>query len=110
VPLWVIVAVAGVLLLAIYTGLGGVSGPVAAQLNTLSAEDKIPSRPTTAPTKPAELRMTLTQSLREDVQRKLIEVWQGPRQATIIIRGQRDESLFGSGQAIVNPPYVGLLA
>lgn len=111
VPLWVIGAVGSVLLLAIYLGfrfsLSGVSGPVVAQLNTLGAEDKVPHRSISRPLEPT---MRLTRLLREEVQRKLIDLREAPRQATVIIRGEKGDSLFGSGSAAINPSYSDLLA
>lgn len=114
VPLWVAAALAGVLLLGLYTlfsyRLNRASDPLYTALHGLAADPAALfarpvalATPTPPPPKPTGLRTFLA----EEIGQQRVELREQPGRTTILIRG---DELFASGSAAVNSAYLPLLA
>jgi len=118
VPLWVVGAIAAVLLLALYVGLSfslnGASDPVFAQVHGLKAPPQ-PARATPAvavqppapppPGEPAKPRKSLRTFLEPEVRQHLVDVREGPDRTVVTIRG---DGLFPSGTSQVSSQFLEL--
>jgi len=119
VPLWVVGAVAGVLLLGLYVGLSfrlnAASDPVFTQLHGLKVSQKAalvrpkepaPSPPvvTPPPEKPRK-PLRLRELLAPEIEQQLVDLKEGPDRVTVIVRG---DNLFRSGSGELASAYVNL--
>jgi len=112
VPLWVVVAVSGVLLLAIYFGfnlsLNVESDPVYAQLHNIAKNiqhvEARPAQPAPAPAPPTAV--TLRTLLAPEIAEGKLTVVEDNAQGTIRING---DGLFASGKSSVKPQILPLL-
>jgi type VI secretion system protein ImpK len=122
VPLWVVAAVAALLLLALYVGLSfrlnRASDPLLPALHGIGAHTTValnrpaspPRAEPTPPPKPqpsAPPRLNLTKFLAPEIREGLVYVREEPDRSTVIIRG---DGLFASGRAEVKEGYYPLLA
>jgi type VI secretion system peptidoglycan-associated protein len=117
VPLWVVAAVAAVLLLGLYVALSfslnAASDPVFAQLHGLKVSRQAavvrppePATPAIATPAPAPKRpLRLRELLAPEIQQQLVDLKESPDRVTVIVRG---DSLFRSGSAELAPAYAGL--
>ncbi len=117
VPLWVVAAVAAVLLLALYVvlsfSLNAASDPVFAQLHGLKVSRQAavvrPPEPAAAPVvvapAPPKRPLRLRELLAPEIQQQLVDLKESPDRVTVIVRG---DSLFRSGSAELAPAYFGL--
>ncbi len=113
VPLWVVGALAGLLLLALYIGfsfsLNGASDPVFAQVQGLERQrpPAVVSRPLPPPPPTAVPEKGLRDYLAPEIQQGAIELTEQPDRTTITIHG---DGLFASGSASVKPELFPLLS
>lgn len=116
VPLWVVGALAGALLLALYVGflftLNSASDPVFAKLGGIGRETppKVVQTVVEVAQPPAPepaVRKTLRTLLEPEVREGLVELRESAGETTIVIRG---DGLFASGSATVRPEYAPLIA
>jgi len=111
VPLWVMAAIVGVVLLILHLSfsfsLHRASDPVFAQLQRLQlfTSDLTASQPAVAPS--AEPVMRVAGFLASEIQQGLVSVTESADRSTIILRG---DGLFASGSAEVAPAFESLLA
>jgi len=117
IPLWVVGAVAAVLLAGLYAGLSfrlnAASDPVFAELHGLRVSQKAslirPSEPAPAapvvaapaPRRPLRLR----QLLEPEIRQQLVDLKEAPDRVTVLVRGDK---LFRSGSAELEGAYAGL--
>jgi type VI secretion system protein ImpK len=122
VPLWVVGALAGVLLLALYVGLSfslnAASDPVFSQLHAVRVTRKavevrppppppaaVASAPAPRPAPPPKRVPGLRELLEPEIKQQLVDLEESPDRVTVIVRG---DSLFRSGSAQLEPAYVDL--
>lgn len=115
VPLWVVGAVAGVLLLGLYVGLSfrlnAASDPVFSQLHGLRVSQKAavvrPLEPAPPPvvSAPARQPLRLRELLAPEIAQGLVALKEAPDRVTVVVRG---DSLFRSGSAELAAAYVSL--
>ncbi len=110
VPLWVIAALAGVLLVGIYLffslRLSGASDPVFAALNDIGKEVVTPGdRPPPPPPPPDRRTLDLQTFFEPEISRKQVAIDNRPEGNSIIIH----EKLFASGSATIDRAQLSLL-
>lgn len=116
VPLWVVGAVAAVLLLALYGALSfrlnAASDPVFAQLHGLKVSRQAvvvrppePAVPAIVAQAPPKRPLRLRELLAPEIRQQLVDLKESPDRVTVIVRG---DSLFRSGSAELAAAYVGL--
>ena len=102
-PLWVVFAVCGLLLLAIYFGfsysLNAVSDPVFAQIQAIRVK-------TTAPPPAPALQPRLATFLAADIQQGLVTVQDDAQRSLVTLRG---DGLFAAGSSELAPQFLPLL-
>ena len=105
IPVWVIAAVAGIILLAIHLSfnflLNRVSDPVYAGLHRIQL-----TGPRAAPAPLANPPVRVARFLAPDIERGLVSVTETPDRSTIVLHG---DGVFASGSAEVVPSYDALL-
>jgi type VI secretion system protein ImpK len=110
VPLWVVGAVVGVLLVALHlafsVSLNGTSDPVFATLHGIDVAAAVAPPPATvAVTAPARVRLATL--LASDIAAERLSVQESDTRATVSLHG---DGLFGSGSAEIESDYLPLLA
>ena len=112
VPLWVVGAAAGVLLLVIYLGfsfsLNRTSDPVFTELHSIKVDKNLlEARPVLRAVSPppAKPRITLRMLLEPEINARKLDVDEAPDKTIVTVRGK---GLFGSGSAQLNSDYLDL--
>lgn len=113
VPLWVLAAGLGILLLLAYAGfsfkLNSDAAPALEKLSAIEATkmpQRVATRPKPVPPKPPARSLSLAILLADDIASGLITVDEDSYRSLIVVRG---DGLFASGKTKVRPEYAGLL-